>query len=91
MPTSNILSAVAMRSPTDGWIGGHGAVTLHYDGHQWTKAGLVIHGEVLTGLAMQSATEGWAVGDPSSADYGMPLLRCHDGVWQPEELHLRLP
>jgi hypothetical protein len=40
---------------------------------------------------MQSATEGWAVGDPSSADFGMPLLRCHDGVWQPEELHLRLP
>lgn len=91
MPTSNILSAVAMRSPTDGWIGGHGAVTLHYDGHQWTKAGLVIHGEVLTGLAMQSATEGWAAGDPFSADYGMPLLRCHNGVWQPEELHIRLP
>jgi hypothetical protein len=91
MPTPNILSAVAMRSPTDGWIGGHGAVTLHFDGHQWTKAGLVIHGEVLTGLAMQSATEGWAVGDPFSTDYGTPLLRCHDGVWQPEELHLRLP
>jgi hypothetical protein len=91
MPTPNILSVVTMRSPTDGWIGGHGAVTLHYDGHQWKKVGLVIHGEVLTDMAMQSATEGWAVGDPTGTEYGVPLLRCHDSVWRAEDLHIRLP
>jgi photosystem II stability/assembly factor-like uncharacterized protein len=90
LPTPNILSSVKMLSPTDGWIVGDGAATLRYDGRQWTKEGITIHGEELTGIAMTSDREGWAVGSMMSGDpaAGSALLRCHNGTWQPYTLHI---
>jgi hypothetical protein len=89
VPTPNLLGAVRMRSPSDGWIAGDGAVTLHYDGDQWTTEGVTIHGEHLTGIAMTSDRDGWAVG----AQYGDPtlgsaMLRCQNGRWQVYPLHI---
>jgi photosystem II stability/assembly factor-like uncharacterized protein len=90
LPTPNLLGSVLMLSPTDGWIAGDGAATLRYDGRQWTKEGVTIHGEHLTGIAMTSDREGWAVGsmygDPTQG--GSALLRCHNGTWQPYTLYL---
>ena len=90
VPTPNQLGGVSMRTPNDGWIVGDGAATLRYDGQQWTKVGIVIHGEHLTGIAMTSDREGWAVGTMQGGDpaAGSALLRCHNGTWQTYTLHI---
>ncbi len=89
VPTPNLLGGVSMRSTSDGWIVGDGAATLRYDGRQWSKVGITIHGEHLTGVAMTSDQEGWAVGSTfAGAAQGSALLRCHNGSWQAYVLHI---
>lgn len=81
-PTPNILHAVTMISPTDGWAVGDGAATLHWDGTQWTKVGFVIHGVALMGVAFTSPGEGWAVGNALNVGSNVPLmLHYSGGTW----------
>jgi len=90
-PTPNILHAIAMRTATEGWIGGDGAATLRYDGHQWTKVGLVIHGFEIDGVAAVSPSEAWAIGGNRTGQNPgdtAPLLHYADGAWAPYPLDL---
>jgi hypothetical protein len=83
-PTPNILSAVTMLSPTDGWAVGDGAATLHWDGTSWTKVGLVIHGIALMGVSFASADDGWAEGNSVYSGPGgqaAMLLHYSGGTW----------
>src|SRR5262249_56290927 len=51
-PTPNMLHAIAMRSPTQGWIAGDGAATLRLTDRGWEKEGLIIHRVALSGNSM---------------------------------------
>lgn len=74
-PTPNMLHAIQMLSPTQGWIAGDGAATLRLAPNgTWVKEGLIIHGVALSGISMTSPSEGWAVG-------GQVILHCHNSVW----------
>ncbi|HLJ80017.1 MAG TPA: hypothetical protein VKT52_00945 [Ktedonobacterales bacterium] len=82
-PTPNILHAVTMLSPTDSWAVGDGAATLHWDGTQWTKVGLIIHGVALMGVSFAASGEGWAEGNGESSDaQGAMLLHYSRGAWR---------
>lgn len=81
-PTPNILHAVTMLSPAEGWAEGDGAATLHWDGTRWTKVGLVIHGVALMGVSFAASGEGWAEGNGESGDaQGAVLLHYTNGTW----------
>jgi hypothetical protein len=90
-PTPNILHAIAMRTATDGWIGGDGAATLHYDGASWTQTGLVLHGFEIDGIAAASPTEAWAIGGyrfANNPNDTTTLLHYGNGRWSPYPLPL---
>lgn len=76
---SQTLSSISMVSPTEGWAAGldpsasGSAAFLHYANGQWTPAGTLGHGPVVS-ISMGSATDGWAV----AAD---ALYHYHDGAW----------
>jgi hypothetical protein len=79
--------AIAMLSPTDGWIAGadhpgwdgQGAM-LHLSGGVWTHVPLPVGAGPIEGIAMVSPDEGWAV-DASSADGQAQFLRYDQNVW----------
>lgn len=82
-PTPNIIHAVTMLSPTDGWAVGDGAATLHWDGTRWTKVGFIIHGVALMSVSFPTSSEGWAEGTAvtSGPDQQATLLHYIGGAW----------
>src|SRR5258708_14655866 len=79
--------AIAMLSPTDGWIAGadhpglygQGAM-LHLSGGQWTHVPLPAGVGPIQSISMVTPQVGWAV-DASSADGQAQFLRYSQNVW----------
>jgi hypothetical protein len=88
----NILHAVTMTSPTDGWVAGDGAQILHYQNGRWTREGQTIHGFYLTSISMTSPDDGWALGSYLSEMNNTSLL-FHDsgGTWTPYPVQSLVP
>ncbi|HMA35282.1 MAG TPA: hypothetical protein VKY74_12505 [Chloroflexia bacterium] len=90
------LSAIQMRSPTDGWITGwdsSGGLLLHYSGATWQPVALLLHysgatwqpvarppAPALFALSMVGPAEGWAVGQAGV------LLHYRAGGWETQPL-----
>jgi Protein kinase domain len=85
--TSDVLTAVSVRSASDAWAVGRidnragddlGALTLHWNGTAWTQVpnpgGA---GSVLYGVAVVSADDAWAVG----SGYGSLILHWDGATW----------
>jgi photosystem II stability/assembly factor-like uncharacterized protein len=74
-PTTEVLSCIAMVSPSEGWaLGEHGTI-LHYTAGQW-RAVSSPNKAYLQGIAMVSPSEGWAVG------FNGTILHYSGGQWQ---------
>lgn len=79
------LYGIQMLSPSDGWAVGWNvatdglAVTLHYDGSQWTRVDVGKRVEWLHALSMTGSHDGWTVGGFTGAR-GSNLLLHYDGA-----------
>jgi hypothetical protein len=84
----NILHALTMVSPTEGWVTGDGNEILHLHNGAWTKEGQTIHQYVAGPVVMVSPTEGWAIGTgccggqtQNSNQTLIDLWHFHNGTW----------
>lgn len=81
---NNIITAIAMDSPTDGWAvgsaGATNALILHYQHGHWSTSPEHPRGQ-LDAIAMVSSDEGWAVGTAVGGDTIM--LHYSHGAWSP--------
>lgn len=67
------LSALAMRSASDGWAVGSQGMLIHYTGGQWRQVQSPTISD-LYAVTLFGATDGWAVGDST-------ILRLAGGRW----------
>lgn len=90
-PTPNILSVVSARSPSQGWIGGDGAVIFGLQGGNWIQRTPTYHQVSLTGLLAFSDRDGWAIGQSNGVSLppGAVMFRCVNGAWQVYQPHVR--
>jgi hypothetical protein len=84
-PSGGVFNAVAVVSARDAWVVGEGpydaALTEHWNGRSWTRAGvpgLAGNGTFLYAVAAVSATSAWAVGE---SDNKAVIEHWNGAVW----------
>jgi hypothetical protein len=80
----NILHALTMVSPTEGWVTGDGNEILHLHDGIWAKEGQTIHQYVAGAVVLVSPTEGWAIGGGQAPNSNQPLIdlwHYYNGTW----------
>lgn len=80
-PEGRSCFAIAMASPTDGWIVGSRGAMAHFDGIEWRD----IPGpttETIRDVDMVSPTEGWAVANSGKQNGGSSILHYDGEAWE---------